>query len=118
MAGSSPALSAALARALWLWLGLLDAMQNAGLGMMLMVTLTRVHVFVAVLVAQVLGSAATIVARASAPDAVGPGDVFPDLSEGVGAALGKAWFWVGLVSQLVICAGFFKVFRKEQISKP
>ncbi|KAK3940876.1 alpha-1,3-glucan synthase [Diplogelasinospora grovesii] len=114
----SAAWSAILGRSLWLWLGLLDTVQNAGLGMILMLTLTRIHVSVAMLVAQVIGSVATMVARATAPNNVGPGDVFPDFSEGLGIALSKVWFWVALAAQLVICAGFFKFFRKEQISKP
>ncbi|KAK0625431.1 alpha-1,3 glucan synthase [Bombardia bombarda] len=114
----SPLMSAILGRSLWLWLGLLDTVQNAGLGMILMLTLTRIHVCVAMLAAQVIGSVATIVARATAPNNVGPGDVFPDLSEGLGAAFSKPWFWVALVAQLVISVGFFKFFRKEQISKP
>ncbi|KAJ9148772.1 Alpha-1,3-glucan synthase [Coniochaeta hoffmannii] len=116
-AGSATA-SAILGRCLWLWLGLLDTIQNAGLGMILMLTLTRIHVSVTMLAAQVIGSAATMVARACAPNNVGPGDVFPDFSQGLGYGLSKAWFWVGLALQLVICAGFFKFFRKEQISKP
>jgi alpha-1,3-glucan synthase len=66
----------------------------------------------------VLGSLATIAARASAPDKLGPGDVFPDLSAGVGDALSKGWFWVVLILQLMICFGYFKFFRKEQVSKP
>jgi alpha-1,3-glucan synthase len=114
----SPVLSAILSRALWLWLGLLDTVQNAGIGMILMLTLTRIHVSVTMLVAQVIGSIATIVARATAPNNVGPGDVFPNFSEGLGIALSKPWFWVALGAQLLICAGFFKFFRKEQISKP
>lgn len=116
-AGSAAA-SAILGRCLWLWLGLLDTIQNAGLGMILMLTLTRIHVSVTMLTAQVIGSAATMIARASAPNKVGPGDVFPDFSEGLVVGLSKPWFWVALVLQLVICAGFFKFFRKEQISKP
>ncbi|KAK3376860.1 alpha-1,3-glucan synthase [Lasiosphaeria ovina] len=114
----TPFWSAILGRSLWLWLGLLDTVQNAGIGMILMLTLTRIHVCVAMLVAQVIGSIATIVARASAPNNVGPGDVFPDFSEGITAGLAKPWFWVALILQLVICVGFFKFFRKEQISKP
>jgi alpha-1,3-glucan synthase len=110
--------SAMISRCLWLWLGLLDAIQNAGIGMILMLTLTRVHVCAAVVAAQVIGSLATIVARASAPDRLGPGDVFPDFSEGVSAAVSKGWFWGVLFSQLIICVGFFKFFRKEQVSKP
>ncbi|KAH8900941.1 alpha-1,3-glucan synthase [Thozetella sp. PMI_491] len=114
----SPLFSALFSRSLWLWLGLLDTIQNAGLGMILMLTLTRIHVSVTMLIAQVIGSVATMVARATAPNSIGPGDVFPDLSEGLGAAFSKPWFWIALATQLVICAGFFKFFRKEQISKP
>ncbi|KAK3321955.1 alpha-1,3-glucan synthase Ags2 [Apodospora peruviana] len=114
----TPLWSAILGRSLWLWLGLLDTVQNAGIGMILMLTLTRIHVCVAMLFAQVIGSVATIVARATAPNAVGPGDVFPDMSEGLGPALSRAWFWVGLLTQLLICVGYFKFFRKEQINKP
>jgi alpha-1,3-glucan synthase len=114
----SATLGAILSRSLWLWLGVLDNIQNAGIGMLLMVTLTRVHIFVAMIIAQVIGSITTIVARASAPNNVGPGDVFPDFSEGLGTVFSKPWFWVGLGTQIIVCVGFFKFFRKEQISKP
>lgn len=116
-AGSGVA-SAILSRMLWLWLGLLDGIQGAGIGMILMLTLTRVHVASAVVAAQAIGSVATILARATAPDKLGPGDVFPDFSMGVSVALSKAWFWVVLFLQLLICVGYFKFFRKEQVSKP
>ncbi|KAG8533940.1 uncharacterized protein KY384_001681 [Bacidia gigantensis] len=66
----------------------------------------------------VLGSVATILARATSPNKIGPGDVFPDFSSDIGDGLGKAWFWVGLGSQLIIPVGFFWWFRKEQLSKP
>ncbi|KAI7774406.1 hypothetical protein LA080_008800 [Diaporthe eres] len=110
--------SAVLSRLVWLWLGLLDSVQGAGIGMILMLTLTRVHVAAAVIAAQVLGSLATIAGRATAPDNLGPGPVFPDLSEGAGHVLGSAWFWVVLLLNLGICVGYFKFFRKEQVSKP
>lgn len=116
-AGSAVA-SAVLSRMVWLWLGLLDGIQGAGIGMILMLTLTRVHVAAAIVAAQLLGSVATIAGRASAPDNLGPGPVFPDLSEGVGHVFGSAWFWVVLFLQLGICVGYFKFFRKEQVSKP
>ncbi|KAG8157720.1 hypothetical protein KVR01_012382 [Diaporthe batatas] len=109
---------AVLSRLLWLWLGLLDSIQGAGIGMILMLTLTRVHVAAAVIGAQVLGSLATIAGRATAPDNLGPGPVFPDLSQGAGHVLGSAWFWVVLLLNLGICVGYFKFFRKEQVSKP
>lgn len=70
------------------------------------------------MIAQVVGSVATIVARATAPNKLGPGDVFPDFSLGLGVGLGKPLFWVALIAQLAICVGYLKFFRKEQISKP
>ncbi|KAK2000291.1 alpha-1,3-glucan synthase [Colletotrichum falcatum] len=109
---------AVLSRILWLWLGVLDGLQGAGIGMILMLTLTRVHVAAACVGAQVLGSIFTMLGRATAPNNVGPSTVFPDISEGVGAALANAWFWVVLLLNLFICFGYFKFFRKEQVSKP
>ncbi|KIX10110.1 uncharacterized protein Z518_01191 [Rhinocladiella mackenziei CBS 650.93] len=109
--------SAILSRSLWLWLGTLDAVQGVGLGMILLATLTRVHVAFTLITAQVLGSAATIVARACAPNKIGPGPISPDISGSVGN-LWQAWFWIGLVANLSICVGYFKFYRKEQLSKP
>jgi alpha-1,3-glucan synthase len=114
----SDVVSALVSRCLWLWLGLLDAIQNTGIGLILLLTLTRIHVSVTLMIAQSLGSIATMVARASAPNKLGPGDVFPDFSMGLGAGLAKPLFWVALLAQLAICIGFLKFFRKEQISKP
>ena len=51
--------------------------------------------------AQVLGSIATIVARAAAPNKIGPGDISPDIGTGV-SSIWVAWFWVGLFFQLLI----------------
>ncbi|CCF45104.1 hypothetical protein CH063_14295 [Colletotrichum higginsianum] len=109
---------AVLSRILWLWLGVLDGLQGAGIGMILMLTLTRVHVAAACVGAQVLGSIFTMLARATAPNKVGPSSVFPDISEGLGVAFANAWFWVVLFLNLFICIGYFKFFRKEQVSKP
>lgn len=110
--------SAVVSRALWLWLGVLDTIQGVGIGMVLLLTLTRQHVAATLVGAQALGSVATILARATAPDRVGPGDVFPDFSEGAMPGIGRAWFWVALVMQLVLPFGYFKFFRKEQVAKP
>lgn len=114
----SPVAGALVGRSLWLWLGVLDALQGVGFGMILLQTLTRFHICFVLIGAQVLGSIATILARATAPNKIGPGDVFPDFSVSIRDPLSKAWFWVALLSQLVICWGFFMFFRKEQLSKP
>ena len=113
----SPLASALFGRGLWLWLGLLDALQGVGFGMILLQTLTRIHISATLIGAQVLGASVTMLARAVGPDKLGPGSVFPDFSKGAGQ-LGHPWFWVGLACQMVVCAGFFKFFRKEQLSKP
>lgn len=118
-----PVASALMGRSLWLWLGVLDAIQGLGLGMILLQTLTRMHVAFTLLGAQVLGSLATIAARATAPDNIGPGNVFPDWSGwrwGDSAAeAGLGWeFWLGLGCQVLVCAGYLLFFRKEQLTKP
>jgi len=113
----TPLASALLGRGLWLWLGLLDALQGVGFGMILLQTLTRVHISATLIGAQILGAGVTMLARAVGPDRLGPGTVFPDLSKGA-AELRHPWFWIGLAAQVVVCAGFFKFFRKEQLSKP
>ncbi|RMD41453.1 hypothetical protein DV735_g3662, partial [Chaetothyriales sp. CBS 134920] len=109
--------SALLSRALWLWLGLLDSIQGVGFGMILLGTLTRVHVAFTLIAAQVIGSVFTIIARAVAPNKIGPGPISPDISDGV-SAIWQAWFWIGLVLNLAIALGFYKFYRKEQLQKP
>lgn len=115
-AGSAAA-SAILGRCLWLWLGVLDALQGVGFGMILLQTMTRFHITFTLLAAQVLGSTFTILARLTAPDNTGPGSVFPNFAVG-NDGLGTASFWLGLVFQIIICIGFATFFRKEQLSKP
>jgi alpha-1,3-glucan synthase len=74
------------------------------------------HIAFTLVTAQVLGSIATILARAIAPDNVGPGDVFPDFSHyrpgDTLEVFQKPWFYIGLFSQIVICVGYFLFFRK------
>jgi alpha-1,3-glucan synthase len=113
-----PVAGALAGRSLWLWLGVLDALQGVGFGMMLLQTLTRIHIAVSLVSAQVIGTAVTMLAKATAPDRDGPGPVFPDFSKGVAAGLKEPWFWIALAAQLVVPIGFFKFFRKEQLSKP
>jgi alpha-1,3-glucan synthase len=73
------------------------------------------HIAFTLITAQVLGSLATIAARAIAPDNLGPGDVFPDFSfYRPGDPLEpfqNPWFFIGLFSQLLICVGYFMFFR-------
>ncbi|KAJ5999260.1 hypothetical protein N7451_007070 [Penicillium sp. IBT 35674x] len=105
-------------RILWLWLGVLDSIQGVGFGMMLLQTLTRIHIAASLCGAQLIGTATTLIASASAPDRDGPGDVFPDFSAGIIAGISKPWFWIALSCQLAIPIGFFMFFRKEQLTKP
>ncbi|KAJ5690458.1 hypothetical protein N7462_004850 [Penicillium macrosclerotiorum] len=104
-------------RSLWLWLGVLDSIQGLGFGVILLQTLTRVHMCFALIASQVIGSIATICARAFGPNNTGPGPISPDLSKGA-HELANAWFWIALFCQLLVCAGFLLFFRKEQLSKP
>jgi len=110
--------SALASRGLWLWLGVLDTVQGVGLGMVLLLTLTRQHVAATLTAAQILGAGFTILARGTAPHKIGPAEVFPDFSEGVLPGVGKPFFWVCLILQLILPIGFFKFFRKEQVAKP
>lgn len=62
-----------------------------------------------------------MVARATAPNRIGPGTVFPDaakwdISEGLaGSPIALPLFWVALVCQLIIVFGYFWFYRKEQL---
>ncbi|KAI9206635.1 glycoside hydrolase family 13 and glycosyltransferase family 5 domain-containing protein [Polychytrium aggregatum] len=109
---------------LWLWLGILDAIQSVGLGIILLQTLTRVHVTVALVIAQVSGAVTIVVASLTAPNRMGPGDVFPNPSAWTpGDAdsafpVAKPLFWVGLGLQFVVALGYLFFFRKEQLSRP
>jgi alpha-1,3-glucan synthase len=129
--------SALVSRSLWLWLGILDSLQGVGFGMILLQTLTRMHICFTLLASQVLGSIATICARAFAPNNIGPGPISPDITDGAGA-VANAWYWIALFFQLLIwyvfllfiwslvgrqlivqfSAGFLMFFRKEQLTKP
>ena len=106
---------------LWLWLGVLDAIQGVGLGMILLQTLSRLHVCATLALAQVIGSICVMVARATAPNRIGPESVFPDAAQwdfedGLkGSPLASAPFWVALICQIIIVIGYFWFYRKEQL---
>ncbi|KAF9265419.1 glycoside hydrolase family 13/glycosyltransferase family 5 protein [Marasmius fiardii PR-910] len=70
-----------LGLSLWLWLGVLDAVQGVGLGMILLQTLSRLHVGATLAFSQIIGSICVMVARATAPNAIGPESVFPDAAK-------------------------------------
>ncbi|KAG8940827.1 Cell wall alpha-1,3-glucan synthase ags1 [Tulasnella sp. 424] len=113
-----------LGTSLWLWLGVLDAIQGVGLGMILLQTLSRLHVCATLAFAQLIGCICVAVARATAPNRIGPGSVFPDasswdFSQGLSGSPMANWpFWIALVCQLVIVFGYFWFYRKEQLSRP
>ena len=108
---------AILGRGLWAWLGTLDAIQGVGFGMILLQTLARYHITFTLVSAQVIGSIATIVARATAPNNIGPGTVFPDFTAGWRDGMSEPSFWMGFLFQLVICVGFFHVFQEGAVVK-
>ncbi|KAI0035090.1 glycoside hydrolase family 13 and glycosyltransferase family 5 protein [Vararia minispora EC-137] len=103
---------------LWLWLGVLDAIQGVGLGLILLQTLSRLHVCATLAFAQVIGSVCVMIARATA---IGPWNVFPDagtwdFSNGLqGSPMASALFWIALMCQLIIVLGYFWFYRKEQL---
>jgi len=105
---------------LWLWLGVLDAVQGVGLGLILLQTLSRLHVCATLAISQMLGSIVVIVARPTVPRA----QVFPDFglwNVGDGfkySPFSSVLFWVALVCQIVIVVGYFWYYRKEQLARP
>ncbi|KAF2765531.1 hypothetical protein EJ03DRAFT_330849 [Teratosphaeria nubilosa] len=86
----SPVASAVLGRCLWLWLGLLDELQGVGIGMLLLQTMVRAHISWALMFGQVIGSVATIIARADGLNSTGPGSTFPSIAGNL-SGLGNAW---------------------------
>jgi alpha-1,3-glucan synthase len=90
-----------VSRSLWLWLGVLDSIQGLGFGIILLQTLTRMHMCFTLIVSQVIGSIATICARGFAPNNTGPGPISPDITKGADA-LANGWFWVALGCQLLV----------------
>jgi alpha-1,3-glucan synthase len=114
----SPIASAILGRGVWLWLGVLDALQGVGIGMLLLQTLTRFHISFALIMAQCVGSIATIVNRADGLSSTGPLPYYPSLAYGIADGLKEPGFWICMVFQIVVCVGYLTFFRKEQLSKP
>ncbi|EEB09010.2 alpha-1,3-glucan synthase Mok13 [Schizosaccharomyces japonicus yFS275] len=109
-------------RLLWLWLGVLDAIQGIGVGMILLQTLTRQHIATTLMTGQIIGTVASLLARATAPNRLGPGPVFIDLTawdfKDGGQVFANVPFWICLVSQLVVSGGYLLFFRRENLSRP
>lgn len=91
--------------------------------------------------AQVIGAVCVMVARATAPNRLGPSTVFPDagswdFSQGLqgefyyplhphlltcsvtGSPMALPLFWIALLCQIIIVIGYFWFYRKEQLCKP
>jgi alpha-1,3-glucan synthase len=113
-----PVASAILGRALWLWLGVLDALQGVGIGMLLLQTLTRLHISFALIMAQCVGSVATIINRADGLSSTGPLPYYPTLAHSISEGLSGPGFWICMLAQIAVCIGYIAFFRKEQLSKP
>ena len=90
---------------------------------MVMQTLSRLHVCATLAFSQIIGSVCVMVARATAPNRIGPESVFPDagqwdFQQGLsGSPMASAPFWIALACQLIIVIGYFWFYRKEQLGK-
>ena len=86
-------------------------------------TLSRLHVCATLAFSQIIGSICVMVARATAPNRIGPSSVFPDagtwdFQNGLkGSPMASAPFWIALASQLIIVVGYFWFYRREQLCK-
>lgn len=98
-------------------------MQGVGLGLILLQTLSRLHVTVTLAFSQIIGAIVVIIARATAPDSLGAGTVFPDA--GIwdpelglsGSPIASPMFWLCLVCQLIIVVGYFWFYRREELGE-
>jgi alpha-1,3-glucan synthase len=100
-----------LSLSLFLWLGMLDSLQQIGFGMMLTQTLTRVHVAGCLMNVQVIGSIVLMISRWLNVKA-------SSLFTNVVLLDGSIWFWVVLMIQFLSSFGFLIFFRREQLSRP
>ncbi|KAJ1562312.1 hypothetical protein HK405_013554 [Cladochytrium tenue] len=114
--GGSTIAAAYVNVALFLWLSLMDSVQQIGVGMMLLQSLTRFHMGACLLAAQIIGALCTMLARATAPDNFGPGPVFPNLALGLDGVGG--WFWSVLIIQFLSAFAMLFFFKNEQLAKP
>lgn len=113
----SPVASAILGRSLWLWLTVLDSLQSAGIGIMLLQTLIRDHVAFCLIVAQILGAVSTILAKALDLPFSSYLINFSAWEPADGAGpLANIAFWACLACQVSIPAGYFLLFRKSQLA--
>jgi alpha-1,3-glucan synthase len=112
--------------ALWLWLGVLDGIQGVGIGIMLLQTLSRVHVAATLFALQIVGTTTILIAHACAPhresfalvllltttSGLSPFSVFPNIAiwatqGGIANSGGEVpYFWIALVCQAVATTGY------------
>ena len=107
-----------LSLGLFLWLSVLDSIQQVGLSMMLLQTLTRIHVLGTLVLVQIFGAFAYL---ASKWTFIRPADIFPnvglwDFTQNQTQM--HLWFW-GILACQVICAyGYLFLYRKDSLSRP
>jgi alpha-1,3-glucan synthase len=84
---------ALLSRSAWLWMGLLASLQNLGYGMMLMMTMTRLHITFVLVMSQMIGSCVTVFAQLGAPQSKVVSNVYANVAADPSAT---PWFWLSL----------------------
>lgn len=109
--------SAVLSRSLWLWLTVLDSVQGAGIGIMLLSVTIRDHLAFTLICAQILGSLTTILAKAiNIPFSEYLVSFSAwNITQGPGP-FAKPFFWICMACQIAIPVGYFILFRKSQLA--
>lgn len=109
---------------LWLWLGILDAIQVVGLGVILVQTLSRLHVCATLAFMQIIAFMCFMVACVTAPGKVGPISVFPNsmtwtFSQGLSVSpIVLAQFWLAMICHIIVVLASLCFYWKEQLSRP
>lgn len=75
------------------------------------------HVSAVLILSQIIGTAASTLARYASPTGSGVADVFPNITFGESYSVFGNWlYWIGLVCQIIIALGYMFWFRKEQVA--
>jgi alpha-1,3-glucan synthase len=79
--------------------------------------LTRIHVALTLILSQLIGTIAFVLARYTVPDQGGPKELFPNPSINTANVIPtNPIYWIGLISQIVIALGYMFFFRKERLA--